>query len=93
MKRSVQLDRHRAIRSKQSQHDASRRLTDLSPERCTGKAGLAKEDRPGSTRIGPCLRVGSVFGLQTEADFGMAMLNRMLSAGRPDIVRCLTIAA
>jgi transposase len=43
--------------------------------------------------IGPCLRARSFSGQQTEAAVGVAVLNRMLDAGRPDSVRRLNIAA
>ena len=43
--------------------------------------------------IGPCLRARSFSGQQSEAAVGVAVLNRMLDAGRPDSVRCLKIAA
>ena len=43
--------------------------------------------------IGPCLRARSVPGRQTEAAVGVAVLNRMFDAGRPDSVRRLKIAA
>ena len=42
---------------------------------------------------GPCLRARSVPGRQTEAAVGVAVLNRMFDAGRPDSVRRLKIAA
>jgi transposase len=43
--------------------------------------------------IGPCLRARSFRGQQAEAAVGVAVLNRMLNAGRPDSVRRLKIAA
>ena len=39
------------------------------------------------TLIGPRLRARGFAGQQTEAAIGVAMLNRMLEAGRPDSVR------
>ena len=39
------------------------------------------------TLIGPRLRARSFAGQQTEAAIGVAVLNRMLAAGRPDSVR------
>lgn len=39
------------------------------------------------TLIGPRLRARSFVSQQTEAAIGMAVLNRMLVAGRPDSVR------
>jgi hypothetical protein len=43
--------------------------------------------------IGPRLRARSFSGQQAEAAVGVAILNRMLKAGRPDSVRLLNIAA
>jgi hypothetical protein len=43
--------------------------------------------------IGPRLRARSFSGQQAEAAVGVAILNRMLDAGRPDSVRRLNIAA
>jgi hypothetical protein len=43
--------------------------------------------------IGPCLRARSFSGQQAEAAIGVAVLNRMMNAGRPDSVRRLNIAA
>ena len=43
--------------------------------------------------IGPCLRARSFSGQQAEATVGVAVLNRMLDAGRPVSVRRLNIAA
>jgi hypothetical protein len=43
--------------------------------------------------ISPCLRARSFSGQQAEAAVGLAVLNRMLDAGRPDSVRRLNIAA
>jgi len=37
--------------------------------------------------IGPCLRARGFAARQTEAAVGVAVLNRMLAAGRPDCVR------
>ena len=37
--------------------------------------------------IGPRLRPRGFAGQQTEAAIGVAVLNRMLAAGRPDSVR------
>jgi hypothetical protein len=39
------------------------------------------------TLIGPRLRARGVAAQQTEAAVGVAVLNRMLAAGRPDSVR------
>jgi hypothetical protein len=43
--------------------------------------------------IGPRLRARSFSGQKAEATVGVAVLNRMLYAGRPDSVRSLNIAA
>jgi hypothetical protein len=43
--------------------------------------------------IGPRLRARSFSGQQAEAAVSVAILNRMLDAGRPDSVRLLNIAA
>jgi hypothetical protein len=43
--------------------------------------------------IGPCLRARSFSGQQAEAAIGVAVLNRMMNAGRPDSVRRLNFAA
>ena len=43
--------------------------------------------------LGPCLRARSFSGQQAEAAVGVAVLNRMLDAGRPDAVRQMKIAA
>ena len=43
--------------------------------------------------IGPRLRARSFSGQKVEATIGVAVLNRMLDAGRPDSVRRLNIAA
>jgi hypothetical protein len=43
--------------------------------------------------IGPRLRARSFDGQQTEAAIGVAVLNRMLHAGRPESVRRMKVAA
>jgi hypothetical protein len=43
--------------------------------------------------IDPCLRARSSSGQKADATVGVAVLNRMLDAGRPDSVRRLNIAA
>jgi len=43
--------------------------------------------------IGPRLQARSFSGQQAEAAVGVAVLNRMLDAGRPNSVRRLNIAA
>ena len=43
--------------------------------------------------IGPRLRARGFAAQQTEAAIGVAVLNRMLAAGRPASVRCLLVTA
>jgi hypothetical protein len=43
--------------------------------------------------IGPRLRARGFVGQQTEAAIGVAVLNRMLKAGRPDSVRRQPVTA
>jgi hypothetical protein len=43
--------------------------------------------------IGPRLRARGFNAQQTEAAIGVAVLNRMLAAGRPDSVRCTRVIA
>ena len=43
--------------------------------------------------IGSQLRARGFAAQQTEAAMGVAVLNRMLAAGRPDSVRCLPVTA
>lgn len=43
--------------------------------------------------IGPRLRARGLAAQQTEAAIGVAVLNRMLAACRPDSVRCLDVIA
>jgi hypothetical protein len=43
--------------------------------------------------FGPRLRARGFAAQQTEAAIGVAVLNRMLAAGRPDSVRCLRVIA
>ena len=43
--------------------------------------------------IGPRLRARGFAAQQTEAAIGVAVLNRMLAAGRPESVRCLRVIA
>jgi hypothetical protein len=43
--------------------------------------------------IGPRLRARGLPAQQTEATIGVAVLNRMLAAGRPNSVRCLRVIA
>ena len=45
------------------------------------------------TLIGPRLRAHGLAAQQTEAAIGVAVLNRMLAAGRPDSVRRQPIIA
>ncbi len=41
--------------------------------------------------IGPRLRARGFAAQQAEAPIGVAVLNRMLAAGRPDSIRCLRV--
>ena len=43
--------------------------------------------------IGPRLRARGLAAQQTEAAIGVAVLNRMLAACRPDSIRCLDVIA
>jgi hypothetical protein len=43
--------------------------------------------------LGPRLRTRDWWGQQTEAAVAVAVLNRMLGAGRPNSVRTSTVAA
>jgi hypothetical protein len=43
--------------------------------------------------IGPRLRARGFAVQQTEAAIGVAVLNQMLAAGRPDSVHCLRVIA
>ena len=43
--------------------------------------------------IGPRLRARGFAAQQTEAAIGVAVLNRMFAAGRPDSVGCLHVIA
>jgi hypothetical protein len=45
------------------------------------------------TLIGPRLRSRGFAAQQTEAAIGVAVLNRMLAAGRPNSVRCQRVIA
>jgi hypothetical protein len=66
----------------------------------TGTTGLAGRPNYGQrslvettmgrykTLIGPRLRARGLAARQTEAAIGVAVLNRMLAAGRPKSVRC-----
>jgi len=72
------------------------RLTDLDSHPCNnaGQRALV-ETAMGRYKaiIGPRLRARSSSGQMAEAAVGVAVLNRMLDAGRPDSVRRLNIAA
>jgi hypothetical protein len=45
------------------------------------------------TLVGPRLRARGFAAQQTEASIGVAVLNRMLAAGRPDSVRRQRVTA
>ena len=53
----------------------------------TYEAGLRRWGSRYKTLIGPRLRARGFAAQQTEAAIGVAALNRMLAAGRPDSVR------
>ena len=48
---------------------------------------------PYKALIGPRLRTRGFDAQQTEAAIGVAVLNRMLAAGRPDSVRRMRVIA
>ena len=51
------------------------------------------DDLSDKSLIGPRLRARGFEAQQTEAAIGVQVLNRMLSAGRPNSVRCKRQAA
>jgi hypothetical protein len=74
-----------AVLSAQAKHNPSQRDQHI--------LSIAVRGRLGSQEMGPRLRGRSFSGQQAEAVVGVAVLNRMLYAGRPDSVRRLNIAA
>jgi transposase len=83
----TQRDRHLALIAKQGR-PAWQTATDY------GRRSLV-ETTMGRYKalIGPRLRARGFAGQQTEAAIGVAVLNRMLEAGRPDSIRRQTVIA
>ena len=94
-----------AVLSDKPGHNPSQRDQHILSIAAHGRLGWQKETDYGQralvetamgrykTIIGPRLRARSFSGQQAEAAVGVAILNRMLDAGRPDSVRRLNIAA
>ena len=94
-----------AVFSAQAEHNPSQRDQHILLIAAQGRMGWQKETDYGQRAlvetamgrykaiIGPCLRARSFSGQKVEAAVGVAILNRMLDAGRPDSVRRLNIAA
>ena len=93
-----------AVLSAEAEHNQSQRDQHILSIAAQGRLGWQKETDYGQRAlvetamgrykaiIGPCLRARSFSGQQAEAAVGVAVLNRMLEAGRPDSVRRLKIA-
>jgi transposase len=94
-----------AVLSAKAEHNPSQRDQHILSIAARGRLGWQEETKYGQralvetamgrykTIIGPCLRARSFPGQKAEAAVGVAVLNRMLDAGRPDSVRRLNIAA
>ena len=94
-----------AALSEDAKHNPSQRDKHILSIATQGRLGWQKENDYGQRALvetamgrykgilGPCLRARSFSGQQAEAAVGVAVLNRMLDAGRPDSVRQLKIAA
>jgi hypothetical protein len=94
-----------AILSAKVEHNPSQRDPHILSIAARGRLGWQEETDYGQRAlvetamgrykaiIGPRLRARSFSGQQAEAAVGVAVLNRMLDAGRPDSVRRLSIAA
>ena len=94
-----------AVLSAEAEHNPSQRDQHILSIADRGRLGWQEETGYGQRAlvetamgrykaiIGPCLRARSFTGQQSEAAVGVAVLNRMLDAGRPDSVRRLKIAA
>jgi hypothetical protein len=94
-----------AVLSEDAKQDPSQRDKHILSIAAHGRLGWQKETDYGQRALvettmgrykailGPCLRARSFSGQQAEAAVGVAVLNRMLDAGRPDSVRRLKIAA
>src|SRR5450631_510852 len=94
-----------AVLSADAEHNPSQRDRHILSIAARGRLGWQEETDYGQRAlvetamgrykaiIGPRLRARSFSGQQAEAAVGVAVLNRMLDAGRPDSVRRLNIAA
>jgi hypothetical protein len=94
-----------AVLSAKAEHKSSQRDQHILSIAARGRLGWQKETDYGRRAlvetamgrykaiIGPCLLARSFSGQQAEATVGVAVLNRMLDAGRPVSVRRLNIAA
>ena len=94
-----------AALSAEAVHNPSQREGNLLSIASRGRLGWQKETDYGQralvetamgrykSLIGPRLRARSFSGQQADAAVGVAVLNRMLDAGRPDSVHRLNIAA
>jgi transposase len=94
-----------AVLSVEAEHNPSQRDLHILSIAARGRLGWQEETDYGQRAlvetamgrykaiIGPCLRARSFSGQKAEAAVGLAVLNRMLDAGRPDSVRRLNIAA
>jgi transposase len=94
-----------AVLSAKAEHNPSQRDQHILSSAARGRLGWQEETKYGQralvetamgrykTIIGPCLRARSFPGQKAEAAVGVAVLNRMLDAGRPDSVRRLNIVA
>jgi len=94
-----------AVLSPEAGHNPSQRDQHILSIAAQGRLGWQKETDYGQRALvetamgrykailGTCLRARSFSGQKAEAAIGVAVLNRMLNAGRPDSVRRLKIAA
>ena len=94
-----------AVLSADAEHNPSQRDRHILSIAVRGRLGWQEETDYGQRAlvetamgrykaiIGPRLRARSSSGQKAEAAVGVAVLNRMLDAGRPDSVRRLNIAA
>ena len=94
-----------AVPSAEAEQNQSQRDQHILTITARGRIGWQKESDYGQRAlvetamgrykaiVGPCLRDRSFSGQKAEAAVGVAVLNRMLDAGRPDSVRRLNISA
>ena len=94
-----------AVLSAEAEHNPSQRDQHILSIAARGRLGWQEETDYGQRAlvetamgrykaiIGPCLRARSFSGQKAEAVVGVAVLNRMLDAGRQVSVRRLNIAA